>query len=141
MAEFELKKAKEDKDIARLETDRAAELLKQRSLLSTVDGVVVKRYKSPGEYVEDQPVLKLAQIDPLYVEVIAPIALYGALHIGMEAEVQPEPPVGGKYSARVIIVDTVIDAASATFGVRLALPNPQQKIPAGVRCDIKFKQN
>ena len=139
VAEFELKKAREDKQIAHLELDRATELLKQRSLLSTVDGVVVKRYKSPGEYVEDQPVLKIAQVDPLNVEVIAPIAMYGSVRAGMEAEVQPEPPVGGKYLARVVIVDSVIDTASGTFGIRLALPNPQQKIPAGVRCDIKFK--
>lgn len=138
VAEFELKKAKENQQIAHLEVERAVELLKQRSLTSPVNGVVVKRYKSPGDHVEDQPVLKLAEIDPLNVEVVAPIALYGTLRVGMEAEVQPEPPVGGKHRARVTIVDTVIDAASGTFGVRLALPNPQRKIPAGVRCDIRF---
>ncbi len=139
VAEFELKKAKEDKQIAHLELDRATELLKQRVLYSTVDGIVVKRYKSPGEHVDDQPVFKIAQVDPLNVEVIAPLSMYGSIRLGMEAEVQPEQAVGGKYSARVVIVDSLIDAASGTFGIRLALPNPQQKIPAGVRCDIKFK--
>jgi len=139
VAEYELKKAKEDKQIAHLELDRAAELLKQRYLFSTVDGVVVKRYKSPGDHVEDQPVLKLAQVDPLNVEVIAPITMLGSIRLGMEAEVQPEQPVRGKFLARVVIVDSLIDAASGTFGVRLALPNPEKKIPAGVRCDIKFK--
>ena len=102
------------------------------------EGPTGKRYKSPGDYVQDQPVFKLAQVDPLNVEVIAPITMYGSIRVGMEAEVQPEQPVGGKHRARVIIVDSVIDAASGTFGVRLALPNPHQKIPAGVRCDIKF---
>ena len=32
----------------------------------------------------------------------------------------------------------VLDAASGTFGVRLELPNPQRKIPAGVRCSVAF---
>ncbi|QSA97864.1 efflux RND transporter periplasmic adaptor subunit [Methylococcus sp. EFPC2] len=138
VAEYELKKAREDKQIAHLELERASELLKQRSLASTIDGVVVKRYKAPGEYVEDQPVLKIAQDDPLNVEVIAPLSLYGTIREGMMGEVRPEEPVGGKHVARVSIVDTVIDAASGTFGIRLELPNPQHQVPAGVRCDIRF---
>jgi len=140
VAEQELKKAKEDKQIARLELERAQELLKQRTLFSTINGVVVKRYKASGDYVQDQPVFKLAQLDPLHVEVIVPIAMYGTIQPGMEAEVSLELPVGGKYPARVAIVDSVIDIASGTFGVRLSLPNPKKTIPAGVRCDIHFKQ-
>lgn len=138
VSEYELKKAREDKQIAKLELERAVEILKQRSLLSTVDGVVVKRYRSPGEYVEDQPVLKIAQDDPLNVEVIAPLYLYGSIRVGMLGEIQPETPVGGKHLAKVTIVDEVIDAASGTFGVRLELPNPQHRLPAGLRCDIRF---
>jgi len=32
----------------------------------------------------------------------------------------------------------VIDAASGTFTVRLELPNPDQKIPSGLRCKVSF---
>ena len=38
---------------------------------------------------------------------------------------RPEPPIGGTYAATVTAVDHVLDAASGTFGVRLALPNPE----------------
>jgi multidrug resistance efflux pump len=38
------------------------------TIRSPVNGVVVERYLSPGEYIENQSVLKLAQIDPLNVE-------------------------------------------------------------------------
>lgn len=138
VSEYELKKAREDKQMARLELERYVEMLKQRFLTSTLDGVVVKRYKSPGEYVEDQPVFKIAQDDPLNVEVIAPLSLYGAIRVGMTGEVQPEQPIGGKHRALVTIVDSVVDAASGTFGIRLDLPNPQHEVPAGVRCDIRF---
>jgi len=34
----------------------------------------------------------------------------------------------------------VLDAASGTFGVRLALPNPGQQLPAGIRCKVQFEQ-
>jgi hypothetical protein len=32
----------------------------------------------------------------------------------------------------------VVDAASGTFGVRLVMPNPGGKIPAGVKCRVTF---
>jgi hypothetical protein len=35
-------------------------------------------------------------------------------------------------------VDRVIDAASGTFGVRLQLSNPGNRIPAGLRCTVRF---
>jgi hypothetical protein len=37
------------------------------------------------------------------------------------------------------VVDQVLDAASGTFGVRLALPNPGQQLPAGIRCKVQFE--
>jgi len=39
----------------------------------------------------------------------------------------------------VTVVDHVLDAASGTFGVRLALPNPDFNLPAGIRCKVLFE--
>ena len=136
VADFELEKAIELQKLAALELLRTKEVLKLRSLRSTVDGVVVEIMKSPGEYVEEQPVVKIAQIDPLYVEVIVPEALMGGVEIGKEAEVRVEMPVATHYIAKVSVVDQVIDASSGTFGVRLELANPDYKIHAGQRCQI-----
>ena len=47
-------------------------------------------------------------------------------------------PGGGVHEATVAVVDRVVDAASATFGVRLELPNPNYALPGGLRCDIRF---
>jgi multidrug efflux pump subunit AcrA (membrane-fusion protein) len=38
--------------------------------------------------------------------------------------------------ARVTHVDKIIDAASNTFRVRLSLPNPGNRLPAGARCKV-----
>jgi membrane fusion protein (multidrug efflux system) len=82
--------------------------------------------------------MKLAQIDPLRVEVFAPVELFGKIAIGMQAEVRPEEAMGGVHTATVTVVDRLIDAASATFGVRLELPNPELAVPAGLRCRVRF---
>jgi multidrug efflux pump subunit AcrA (membrane-fusion protein) len=49
-----------------------------------------------------------------------------------------EPLFKGTYSARITVIDRVIDAASGTFRIRLELPNPKNEIPAGLRCKVKF---
>jgi len=72
------------------------------------------------------------------VEVIIPVARFGSIKVGMRAKVKPEAPVGGQYSAEVKIVDRVIDAASGTFGVRLELPKPNHRLPAGLKCKVIF---
>ena len=118
--------------------DDAKEKLEMRTIRSTVDGVVTKRELSPGEYVGDKPILSIAQIHPLNVEVIVPVRRLGTIHQGMSAEVRPEAPVGGVYIGKVVIVDKVMDAASGTYGVRVELPNPSLKLPAGLKCKVRF---
>jgi RND family efflux transporter MFP subunit len=140
VAEEQLGEARLNLEIARLEVWRAEELLKQRHLYSPIDGIVVERLLVPGEYRNEQtPILTLAEMNPLRVEVFLPTAFFGQIHVGMEALVAPEQPIGDSHPAVVTVVDRVLDAASGTFGVRLTLPNPTLKLPAGVRCRIEFQ--
>lgn len=138
LAESELKDALENKRLADLEFKRAIEVFNRLTIRSPINGVVVERYLSPGEYIENQSVMKLAQIDPLNVEVIIPVTQYASVKVGMRARVIPEAPIGGQYIAEVKIVDRVIDAASGTFGIRLELPNPNNRLPAGLKCKVIF---
>jgi multidrug resistance efflux pump len=140
VAEQQLKEAQLNKEIARLEVRHLEEIVKQRTLQSPINGIVLERVLVPGEYQNDQsPILRLAQIDQLRVEVFVPTSRYGEIRVGSVAEVRPEPPIGGTYTATVTVVDRVLDAASGTFGVRLALPNPEFLLPAGIRCKILFR--
>lgn len=121
-----------------LELIEAEERLKLRTIRSPLDGVVVKRHFSPGEYIQQDPIMLLAQIDPLRVEVVVPVTLYGRIEVGMTAGVEWEIPTGGPHFATVTIVDPVVDAASGTIGIRLELPNPDYRLPAGTKCSVEF---
>lgn len=124
--------------VARLELAQAEAVLKQRTIRSPIDGVVVERFLSPGEFVQSEPILKIAQLNPLNVEVIVPVDRLGNIREGMEAVVKPQALIDRGFSAEVVIVDRVIDAASGTIGVRLELPNPGNRIPAGLKCTVAF---
>ena len=143
LAQIGVLNSTENKRLAELELERATVALARQTIRSPIDGVVMERYLSPGEYSSgqlkrDAAILKIAQIDPLRVEVFAPLSLRGKILIGMAAKVLVAAPANLAHDARVTIVDPVIDSASGTFRVRLELPNPNHRISAGLRCKVKF---
>ena len=117
-------------------------ILARRTVKSPVDGVVVERFLSPGELVNragSGNVVRIAQIHPLKVDVIAPLSLFREIKAGQRALVSPEEPIGGVYEATVKVVDPIVDAASGTFRIRLELPNEDFAVPSGVRCRVQFQ--
>ena len=141
LASEQLRAAQENRRLAELEVRRAEEVLAQRGIRSPVSGLVVDVVLRPGELTssnQKDPIARLMEVDPLNVELILPVRDHGKIKTGQIGRVMPEAPVGGAYSARVEVVDKMLDAASGTFGVRLRLPNPGNKIPAGVKCRVKF---
>ena len=141
VADATLRDAELNVVVARLEQRRAEGLLQQRRIISPIDGIVTERLLGVGEFRNDQAhVLTIAEIDPLRIEPFLPISTYGQVKRGDKAEIFPEAPVGGRYSATVTVVDQVFDAASGTIGVRLELPNPKDALPAGIHCKVRFNE-
>jgi RND family efflux transporter MFP subunit len=128
--------AHERRKLAGREVELATAQLEQRTIRSPISGVVVERFMSPGEYVDQKPMLRLASVDPLRVDVLVPAVAFGQVESGMIGRVVPELLNQGEHQATVKSVDRVIDAASNTFRVRLELPNPAAAIPAGLRCKV-----
>jgi membrane fusion protein, multidrug efflux system len=124
--------------VASSDYDRATEALKMRTIRSPFDGVIVERYLVPGESVDQKKVVKIAQVNPLNVEVIASPELLRKVRVGMTAEIMLEGEVNKSYTAKVSIVDRVVDPGSGTLGIRLLLPNPKYRIPSGVKCTANF---
>ena len=138
VARHKLAQAEENKRLAELELARAEQTLKRHTIRSPIGGVVAERYLNPGESVEDRPVVKVVQIDPLKVEVVLPVSEFGRIKAGQYAIVRPEASIGGRHESTVTIVDPIIDAASGTFRVTLTLPNPEHKLTSGLRCQVSF---
>jgi RND family efflux transporter MFP subunit len=130
-----IRKAEDDRNLATLELTRSEAQLNLKIIKSPVDGVVTDINLRPGEYVyENTPIMTIAQIDPLNVDLVLPSSRYGDIKEGMKAKLKLQTPVDAIYTATVDAIDPVIDAASDTFRVRLVLPNPDYSIPAGIRC-------
>jgi RND family efflux transporter MFP subunit len=138
LAEIELAKAVEHKRAAALALELAKAQLALKTIKSPIDGIVIDRYAMVGESVADRAIMKLAQVDPLRVELIAPTEYFGLIKEGMDVKIRPERPANKVFKATVTIVDQLIDPASGSFSVRMALPNPGEQLIGGVNCLANF---
>jgi RND family efflux transporter MFP subunit len=142
LAEAELVSVREARDQAAIEYKQQISLLALRSIRSPVDGVVVDQVVSPGEIAEaggKKPLLKLAQLDPLRVRVMLPMAMFGKIRAGTLVELSSENAPNVKLKATVRQTDKVLDAASGTHVVLLDLPNRGLDIPSGVKCKARIE--
>ncbi len=142
LAQAELRDARDNRKLAELDYARQMEIIRLKTIRSPINGVVTERILHPGEFAEAgvgrKPILKLAEIDRLFVEVLLPADAYRKVTRGMVVEVIPEIPADTRYRATLKVIDRVLDAASGTFGVRLELPNSRNQVPAGIRCKANF---
>jgi RND family efflux transporter MFP subunit len=131
-------KLENEKKLYELNLENAQANLELKRIKSPIDGVVVKRYFTQGEFVESKPIITLAQLNPLKIEVISLVSNYGKIVKGMKARIEPEFGEYPELIAEVVVVDKVIDAASGTFGIRLELANKDHSIPSGLKCRVHF---
>lgn len=137
-----IRKAEADQKTAMLEAERSEAQLRLKLIKSPVNGVVTELKMMPGEFIHEQAtIMTIAQIDPLYVDLIVPADRYGPLKLGATADVRLGSPMNTVASAVIDAIDPVIDPASDTFRVRLVLPNPERKIPSGIRCSVRLPQD
>ena len=134
VAENRLAQVREQRGVYMREHEMAQAQLGLRTIRSPITGVIVDRYLSPGERVEEKPVFRVAMVNPLRVEVVLPSSFYATVRLGMPVKITPDFPGATARTARVTLVDKVIDGASNTFRIRLELPNPDMSLPAGLRC-------
>lgn len=122
---------------AELKMNEVESTLALKTLKSPLSGVVQQKMVEAGELVGQKPVLQILQLDPLYIEVIFPKALYEQMNLGQQLSFTTT--LGAKqqqFLGKVIVKDAIIDVASETFGVRVQVANPNNKIVAGQKCEV-----
>lgn len=138
VAEQKLAQALEQQRNAKHDLELARAQLGLRSIRAPFNGIVADRYVTIGERVEEKPMFRIAMIDPLRVEIIVPVALFGTIRAGMVAKVTPDLPNAVAVEARVVLVDKLVDAASNTFRVRAKLSNADGAVTSGLRCKAEI---
>lgn len=122
---------------AKLKLNEVKSSLQLKTLKSPLSGVVHQKLVDVGELVTQEPVLQVIQLNPLFVEVVLPQALYSEFRLKQVLQFSAEN--GGlkqAFSGKVIVKDAIIDAASETFSLRVEVANPNLSILAGLKCSV-----
>jgi RND family efflux transporter MFP subunit len=124
--------AAEAQNLAAANLKLAEEQLQRNTLFAPFDGVVVQIHQKAGATVDPSlPIITLANLQRLEVEMYVPVDRFGTLQPGSTIQVQAGAPVLRPLPATVISVSPVIDSSSGTFRCSLLIENPDGTLPAG----------
>lgn len=121
---------------------RASEVaLKEKTVRSPIDGIVVKKYKEAGESADRaEKLVDIVSMDQVYVQFYLDPKLLAVVKVDQIIPVR-FPVIGDqKFDGRVSFVDPRIDAGSGLFRVKLLVDNPTHVIKPGLRGVADFSK-
>jgi RND family efflux transporter MFP subunit len=131
VAIFEHEQAKRKYDEAKLQIDNM-------SLKSPIDGTIEKIDMETGESANAlESVVRVVQINPLWIEVPVPLTKTTSLRNGNTARIEFPEPDKISTDGTVVFIGAVADAASGTLRVRIEVPNKSNR-PAGEHVRVIF---
>lgn len=129
LAKHNLRQANRQYEQTKLQLDRM-------KMTSPIDGKVEVVFIEEGESVDQlEDVIRVVQIDPLWIDAPVPLEQARALRIGDTAKVIFPGNVEG--SGKVVHIASIADAASETLYVRIETPNTTGR-PAGEHVRVQF---
>ena len=131
MARFEHKQDQRKYDEVRIHVERM-------KLNCPIAGTVEEILVEPGESVDAlEKVIRVVNIDPLWIDVPVPLKDTWNLKIEQSATVEFKGLNPAQITGRIIHIAAVADAASATRTVRVEVPNKAQR-PAGEHVKVSL---
>lgn len=116
--------------IARIEETRQP--VTRIELVAPIHGTVIDRLASEGEYVKTgQPIYRLADLSALWLmlELFPEDAV--AVRYGQRVAAEMQSLPGEEILGRVAFVDPTVDPKTRTVGVRVVIPNDDNRLRAG----------
>jgi membrane fusion protein (multidrug efflux system) len=138
MAELSLQLARFEHKQAERKYDEVKVQVEKMSLRSPIDGKIEKIHVEAGESINALiDVVRVVQIDPLWIDVPVPLIQAMDLTPKKKAKVVFPNPNRASVEGSIIYKAAVADAASGTLRVRIEVPNKSNR-PAGEHVEIIF---
>jgi membrane fusion protein (multidrug efflux system) len=138
MAELSLQLARFEHKQAERKYDEVKVQVEKMSLRSPIDGKIERIHVEAGESINALiDVVRVVQIDPLWIDVPVPLIQAMDLTPKKKAKVVFPNPNRASVEGSIIYKAAVADAASGTLRVRIEVPNKSNR-PAGEHVEIIF---
>lgn len=102
-------------------------------LRAPFSGTIVERHAVRGEAVErSTPVMTLANLDTMWIEVAAPVSQAGTLQTGVAVSVRFDAFDDRSFDGKIDWVDSRVDEQNRTVRARAVVPNPDGILKDGM---------
>ncbi|MDA7979111.1 MAG: efflux RND transporter periplasmic adaptor subunit [Pirellulales bacterium] len=137
VAEGNLLAVIEEQEVRQLEYEKILAQLRQRQIVSPIDGVVTRVFRDQGEFVplSDPEIMTVVQLDSLLVVFSVPAPVCDRLELRQSATVQftlSQTTVSGEIE----YISPIVDPQSGTKRVRVRLSNHDKDLPCGASCRL-----
>ncbi|MEL6795179.1 MAG: efflux RND transporter periplasmic adaptor subunit, partial [Pseudomonadota bacterium] len=135
----QLDEAETNAEIARLEVERAREALDDRILRAPFDGVAGLTDMEPGAWVDNN--MEIAAFDDrsaILVGFDLPEAMLARVKPGLPVAATTPAAPGQVFEGEIADIDTRIAADSRTVRVRVAIPNPEDRLRPGASFSVRL---
>ena len=133
-----------DAQLAKLSQEHAGHEQTRGNLVLTspANAVVIDKPIVQGaRFAAGETILRLADLSTVWLIANVPVSSAGSVAVGQRASFQSPTLPGETFSGQVTFVQPVIDAATRTLGVRVALDNPDGVLRPGLFGDVSLTQN
>ncbi len=147
VADAQILEATENQLAAKAELALALEILKEHTIIAPFDGVVIKRYKNPGESVRaNEAVVQIGKLSRLAANAYVPLKHAFKVNEGQIVEIRPkiDSAEGGneefeslRFRGKITFVDPQIQAmVGAERRIRAEFDNPDFKLSPGLKVQM-----
>jgi RND family efflux transporter MFP subunit len=146
VAEAQTKEAKEQQAVAKAELALAEQALKEHTIITPFEGIVIKVMKHPGESVRaNEAVVEVGNLNKLCANAYVPLRHAFKVKEGQAVEIRPRVvDEGGRgeiesqtFRGKISFVDPQIQAIAETARrIRVEFDNPQFKLMPGLKVQL-----
>ncbi len=127
----EAKQAKENRKVAEVENTL-------RQIVAPFDGVAVRVFAVPGQSPNvDETLIQIADVRKLRVELYLPLSKYEEVRDRKAFTLAADSPVNKDLTAKLVLLDNMIDPATQTIRCVLEIDNANGDLPSGFRVRLK----
>ncbi len=147
--EAEVARAEADLQSARAAVERTETALREATIYSPIDGIVLKREKEVGDGISSiltaggnaTPMMTLGDLSSMYVEAQVDEVDIGKVTVGMTALIEVDAYRGRPFAGRVERIapaGTVDNNGIVTFEVRIAVDDPERRLRVDMTANTRL---
>ena len=111
----------------------------QAAVTAPFDGIVTQRSVDPGSLASPgTPLIQVSSMDPAFVAVGIPDSDLGSVASGTAAKITLDSVPGRTWTGTVANLNAATNAGTLSYLARIAIPNPQLALKAGMVANVAF---